>query len=154
MTVFAISLPTILARMHSARELGIIALLAAVVITFMTLWEKWKKYHTRNWPSAKGSVTKLDLRKVDGGLNGIDYWKVTIDYTYQAQQEHKGSYSFNCTSETMGQGAIAGLTGKSVCVHYSPSKESKSLLWEDEIWDLWWDTYWDTDSNQVKPATS
>jgi hypothetical protein len=68
------------------------------------------------------------------------------------QQEHKGSYSFNCTSERMGQGVIAGLTDKTVCVHTKPSDESKSVLWEDEIWDLWWDTYWNLDKSERETA--
>jgi len=153
MTILAISLPTILARVRSARELEIIVGIAAVIIAVMTLWEKWKKYHTRNWPTTIGTMSNLQVRKVSGGLNGVDYWKVTIDFTYQVQQAHQGSYSFNCASEEMSQGAIAGLTGKTVCVHYSPSKEGKALLWEDEIWDLWWDTYWNSNKNEAKPAS-
>ena len=142
MTLLAASLPFILSRVRSAGELAAIAGIAVAIAAAMMLWTRWQQYRTRRWPTSIGTIASLDVRKVDGGLNGIDYWKVTIGYTYTVQQEHQGSYSFNCTSEQMGQGAVAGLTDKPVCVHYSPSNESKSLLWEREIWDLWWDTYW------------
>ena len=153
MTSIAVSLPTLLSGIRSVREFGVILVLAAVVVAVMTLWEKWKKYRTRNWPTATGTITKLDASKVDGGLNGIDYWKVAVHYAYGAQQEHSGVYTFNCATEQMSQGAVAGLTEKPVCVHYSPSNESKSLLWEDEIWDLWWDTYWRMANGDAEPVT-
>jgi hypothetical protein len=142
MIMLGISVPTILARFHSARQLGIIAGLTVIVVVLMTLREKLRKYKTRNWPISVGTIEDLHLVKVDGGLNGVDYWKVLFRYKYRVQGEHEGKYSFNCTSEAMGQGAIAGLQDKTVCVHYKQSDESKSLLWEDEMWDLWWDTYW------------
>ena len=141
MILLAVSLPTLLSHIRSPLELVLIAGLAVVVVALMTLWQKWKKYRTRNWSTAVGTIAKIDVNKVDGGLNGIDYWKVAVHYAYQAKQEGAGVYTFNCTSELMSQGAVAGLTGKPVCVHYSPFKESKSLLWEDEVWDIWWDTY-------------
>jgi len=153
MILIAVSLPTLISHVRSAQELVIIAGLAVVVVAAMTLWEKWKKYRTKNWPTATGTITKLDAYKVDGGLNGIDYWKVAIHYAYQAQHEGAGVYTFNCTSELMSQGAVAGLTDKPVCVHYSPFKESKSLLWEDEVWDIWWDTYWHLANDNTQAVT-
>jgi len=82
-----------------------------------------------------------------GGLNGVDYWKIKIEYAYTAsgdlaQTEYSGFYSFNVTSEEQANGALAGLKDTTVCVHYSPGNPAQGLLWEDEVWDLWWETYW------------
>jgi hypothetical protein len=148
--LLSISYPYFLLRIRSLRELGIIAALSVLIVLAMTLREKWRKYRTRKWPRCAGRITSLKLSKVDGGFNGVDYWKVVLDYSYYVLQEHNRSYSFNCASEHMGESAVAGLTGKAVSVHYHPSNENKSLLWEDEVWDIWWDTYWNSD----KPETA
>jgi len=108
----------------------------------LTFREKLRKYRTRNWPTADGRVSNMQARQVSGSDSGIDYWKFSFDYTYTVQHTHTGTYRFNCTSKTMVAGASAGLTGKTVRVHVNPYYEAKSLLWEDEVWDLWWDTYW------------
>jgi hypothetical protein len=142
MFLVILSLPTIFMRMRSWEEIGVVAALLAAWVVFATCREKWKKYRTRGWPTATGTLTDIRSEKVDGGLNGVDYWKVKIDYRYTVGQEHPGTYSFNCATENMANGATAGLKEKTVCVHYKPSDEAKALLWEDEVWDIWWDTYW------------
>jgi len=121
----------------------------AFIVGALALWgaiqfgrEKLRVYRTRNWPRASGTVSNIRVRKVDGGANGVDYWKVTFDFTWRVAQEHTGTYKFNCTTEEMGNGAVAGLKDKPVSVHYKPSDESKGVLWEDEVWDIWWETYW------------
>ncbi len=154
MIMLEISLPTILARFHSMKQLGIIAGLAVVVMALMTLREKLRKYLTRNWPTSVGTIEDLHLVKIDGGLNGVDYWKVLFRYRYRVQAEHEGRYSFSCASEAMGQGAIAGLQDKTVSVHYKPLDQGKSLLWEDEIWDLWWETYWQMGHDTAEPTAN
>lgn len=142
MLLLILSIPTILARFHSARDLGMIGLFLAIYFAIVTLKEKWQVHYTRSWPTTQGAIENLRVEKVPGGLNGVDYWKVRFQYRYRVQEEHEGSYAFNCTSEEQGRGAIAGLQNKTVCVHYRPADERKSVLWEDEIWNLWWDTYW------------
>ena len=142
MPLTALSLPWILLRLRSWWEIGLIVGLLALWALFLTCKEKLMKYRSRGWPTATGVVSNVKVRKVDGGINGVDYWKLTFDYTYQVQQQHTGSYSFNCATENMADGATAGMKDKTVSVHYNPSNESKSILWEDEIWDIWWDTYW------------
>jgi hypothetical protein len=114
----------------------------AVWLAFQMGREKLRVYRSRSWPTCAGAVEKLAVRKVDGGLNGVDYWKITFDFCYQVEAEHTGSYAFNCTSESMANGAMAGLAGKNVSVHYPKSAPAKGIVWEDEIWDVWWDTYW------------
>lgn len=142
MLFLMLSIPTILARFHTARDLGLIGLFLAIYFVIVTGKEKWQVHRTRQWSTAQGTIENLQLEKVSGGMNGVDYWKVRFHYRYNATGEHEGTYAFNCTSETQGQGAIAGLQNKTVCVHYKPGAEGKSVLWEDEMWDLWWDTYW------------
>ncbi len=114
----------------------------AVWLAFRFGREKLRVYRSKSWPTCSGAVEKLAIRKVDGGLNGVDYWKITFDFRYQVEAEHTGSYAFNCTSESMANGAMAGLAGKIVTVHYPKSNPAKGIVWEDEIWDVWWDTYW------------
>jgi hypothetical protein len=142
MSLAALSLPWILLRIRSWWEIGVIAGFLALWVIFQTCKEKWRMHRTRGWPTSSGTVTNIQVRKVDGGLNGVDYWKLTFDYIYQVQQEHSGTYSFNCVTEKMAGGATAGLRDKTVSVHYKPSDESKGILWEDEVWDIWWGTYW------------
>ena len=142
MHLLALSLPWILARFHSWGQIGVVALLLAVWLAFRMGREKLRVYRSRSWPTCPGTVEKLAVRKVDGGLNGVDYWKITFDFRYQVEAEHTGSYAFNCTSEGMAEGAMAGLAGKSVSVHYPKSDAGKGIVWEDEVWDVWWDTYW------------
>jgi hypothetical protein len=138
----AASWPSMLLSFRSWREIVIAAGFLAIALAILTCREKLRKYRTRNWPTTPGTVVNIHSRKVDGGSNGIDYWKFTFDYNYGVTQQRTGTYAFNCTSENMVQGATAGLENKTVTVHYKPSDESKGILWEDEIWDIWWDTYW------------
>jgi hypothetical protein len=143
LSLSALSLPSIL----FSRPVWVIVPAAALLLVlgvFLTLQEKWRKYRSREWPTSVGAITNLQARKVDGGINGVDYWKISFEYVFRVTQEHTGNYSFNCVSEKMANGALAGLTDKVVSVHYKPTDEAKALLWEDEIWDLWWDTYWAT----------
>jgi len=86
-------------------------------------------------------------------VNGIDYWKVTFDYTYKAEREHTKSYSFNCVTENMAAGASVGLKDKTVSVHYKPSDENKAILWKDEVWDIWWETYRQFYKGKSAPAS-
>jgi hypothetical protein len=141
MTLIALSLPWILLRMRSWKEIVAVVALLGILGLFLTCREKWRKYRTRGWPTAPGIVANIRVRKVDGGVNGVDYWKLTFDYTYKVEREHTDSYSFNCVTENMADGASAGLKDKTVSVHYRPSDENKAILWEDEVWDIWWDTY-------------
>jgi hypothetical protein len=99
-------------------------------------------YRTRGWPTSPGTVGNIQSRKVDGGVNGVDYWKLTFDYTYKVEREHTNSHSFNCVTANIADGAIAGLKDKTVSVHYKPSDENKAILWEDEVLNIWWHTYW------------
>jgi hypothetical protein len=142
MMVASISLPSIFLLFRSWHEIAFIAGALAVYGIFMTGKEKWRKHRTKSWPTTTGTINDVKVEKVWGGVNGVDYWKVTFSYAYQVQQPHTGKYSFNCTSETMGQGAVAGMQDKTVSVHYKPSNEAETVIWEDEIWDIWWDTYW------------
>lgn len=154
MFLLAISIPTILGRFHTANELGLIALLLAIYFAIVTIKEKWQVHRTKSWPTTQGAIENLRIEKISGGLNGIDYWKVRFHYKYRVQEEHGGDYAFNCKDEEMGQGAVTGLQDKTVCVHYKPSDEGKSVLWEDEIWDLWWDTYWQMTHQDDTPEQS
>ncbi len=149
MIVISFSLPSLLMGLRSRWEIGAIVALLALWLAFQTGREKVRKYRTRNWPTAPGKIADIRARKVDGGLNGVHYWKLTFDYSYGVAQQHMGTFAFNCTSEAMASGAAAGLEGKAVSVHYKPSDESKGILWEDEVWDIWWDTYW----QMTHPAT-
>ena len=127
---------------QSWEKIAFVVAVLAIWLAFQKGREKLRVYRSRSWPTCAGTVEKLAVRKVDGGLNGVDYWKITFDFRYQVEAEHTGSYKFNCTSEEMAQGAMAGLEGKSVSVHYPKSNPEKGIVWEDEIWDVWWDTYW------------
>ena len=147
-----ISLPLFYGRIHSWWQIELIVGLLALWWAVQTFREKLRKYRTRGWPTATGTVSNIAMRKVDGGLNGVDYWKASFDYSYSVAQQHSASYSFNCTSEEMATGAVAGMTDKTVNVHYSPSDESKSVLWEGEIWDIWWDTYWQMSHPEDAPS--
>jgi hypothetical protein len=138
----SISLPWLLMGLRSKWEIAVIVGLLAIWLAVQTGREKLRKYRTRSWPTVPGTVANIRVRKVDGGLNGVDYWKLTFDFTWRSAQEHTGTYAFNCTSEGMADGAVAGLQEKTVSVHHKPSDESKGILWEDEVWDIWWDTYW------------
>ena len=152
MLLTALCLPSLLLRIRSWWEAAVIAGFLALLVLVLTCWEKWRKYRTKGWPTSPGTVAYIHVRKVDGGLNGVDYWKLSFDYTYQVQQEHTSSYSFNCATENMADGATAGLTDKTVSVHYKPSDENKGILWEDEVWDIWWDTYWREYKGKTKSA--
>jgi len=143
MAHLALSLPWIFLRIRSWWQLGLIVVLLGLWYLFVTFKEKWQKHRTRGWPVVPGAIANIRAKKVDGGLNGVDYWKVTFDYTYRVAQEHSSSFSFNCVTEKMADGAIAGLKDKTVSVRYKPSDESKPVVWKDDVWDIWWDTYWE-----------
>jgi hypothetical protein len=142
MLMASISFPLFLLFLRNKWEIAFIAGALALWGAIQFGREKLRVYRSRNWPKATGTVTNIQSRKVDGGINGVDYYKVTFDFNYRVDQDHTGTYDFNCTSEAMAEGAVAGLQDKTVSVHYKPSDESKGILWEDEIWDIWWDTYW------------
>jgi hypothetical protein len=148
---FLFDLPSILLGNRSRSEIVFIVVFLLIWLLVQTGREKLRKYRSRRWPTNAGAITNLGVRKVDGGLNGVDYWKITIDFIYTvagsaigqpASDSYSGSYSFNCTSEEMAQGAMAGLKDKPVSVHYNPKDTGKGILWEDDVWDIWWDTYW------------
>jgi hypothetical protein len=141
MLLAAFSFPWFLLRIHSWSELAIIAGILLLIVFITTGREKFRKYRTRGWPTASGTIGNISVRKVNGGVNGVDYWKLTFEYTYRVQFEHTNNYCFNCLSESMADGATAGLKDKTIPVHYKPVDEYKAALWEDEVWDLWWDTY-------------
>jgi Protein of unknown function (DUF3592) len=147
----ALDLPSILSGIRSRSEIVFIVVFLLIWLIVQTGREKLRKYRSRNWPTTVGTISNLSVHKVDGGLNGVDYWKITIDFTYSVSvsvpneptgNSYSGSYSFNCTSEEMAQGAMAGLKDKTVSVHYNPKEAAKGILWEDDVWDIWWETYW------------
>jgi hypothetical protein len=143
--IHSLDLPSVLARVPSKSE--ILFILGALLTWFLvqTGREKWRVYSTRRWPTAAGRAVQASYKKIDGGLNGIDYWKVELEYAWKVvggETEYAGIYKFNVTSEEQAQGAVAGLTEKAVSVHYDPAKKSHGVLWEDEVWDIWWETYW------------
>lgn len=150
MSLIALSLPEVLLRLRSWWEVGAIVGFLALWLLFAIFREKWRMHQTRGWPTVPGAVGNVEVRKVDGGLNGVDYHKVSFEYTYSVQQEHKGKYSFNCATEKMSEGAVAGLQNKTVSVHYKPSDESNAVLWEDEVWNVWWDDYWEASHGGAK----
>jgi len=131
------SIPFILLKLGSWQRIATAAGLLALFGLFMTGREKFRKFRTRNWPTAPGAIGNIEVKKVDGGPNGVDYWKLTFTYTYTAQQTHSGTYSINLVTQGLLDAASAGIPGKTVPVHYNPKDESKPLLWEDEVWDLW-----------------
>jgi len=136
MALAAFSLPWILLRMRSWQEIVAVVGLVGLLGLFRIFREKWRVYRTRGWPTSPGIVGNIRVRKIDGGVNGIDYWKLTFDYTYKVEREHTGSYSFNCVTENLASRASAGLKDKTVSVHYRPSDENKAILWEDEVWKI------------------
>jgi hypothetical protein len=156
--LLALDLPSILLKMRSHGEIAFV--LGVLLVWFLVQWgrEKLRVRRTKNWPTLDGEILKLGYEKVWGGVNGIDYWKVTIEYQYSATGKngqtgnYSGKYKFNCTSEEMAQGAVAGLKDKPVRVHYDPKKPASNLLWEDDVWDIWWDTYWQLSHPDETPA--
>ncbi|MGD0481114.1 MAG: hypothetical protein ABSA42_13150 [Terracidiphilus sp.] len=137
MTLAALSLPSILLGMRSWQEIVAVAGLIGLWGLFVIYREKWRMYRTRGWPTSPGIVGNIRSRKVSGGKDGVDYWKVTFDYTYKVEREHTNSYSFNCVTENLADRASAGLKDKTVSVHYKPSDENKTILWKDEVWNIW-----------------
>jgi hypothetical protein len=142
-----LDLPWILSRLRSRTEIVFIVGLLILYFLVQTAREKWRVYKTRRWPTASATIVRLGYEKIDGGIHGVDYWKVRIDYTYMAandsgKAQHSGEYRFNVTSEEQAAGAIAGLKDKTVSVHYNPSHVAEGVVWEDEVWDIWWETYW------------
>jgi len=158
MPLAAFSVPTILMKLESHGGIAIFVCVLALYGIVVTLKEKWRVHKSKTWPTATGAISNVKQEKVDGGVNGVDYHKVSFRYTYQTnrgqtkqgqaqqgqmrQPEHAGSYSFNCISEAQANGAVAGLVDKTVSVHYQPGNEAKSVLWEDEVWNIWFDRYW------------
>jgi len=142
--------PFFLLALRSWWEIPVVVaglILWALIATF---WEKWRVHRSRNWPTAQGVLSNVRSKPVDGGANGVDYYKIKFDYTYTVTQAHTGSYSFNCVKEAQANGAVTYLRDKTVTVRYAPGNEAKSLLWEDDVWNLWYDDYWN--SCQTAPA--
>ena len=131
------SIPFILLKLGSWQRMAAAAGLLALFGVFMTGREKLRKFRTRNWPTTPGAIGTIEVKKIDGGANGVDYWKLTFTYTYTVQQPHSGTYSINLVTQGLLDKASAGLPGKTVRVHYNSKDEAKALLWEDEVWDLW-----------------
>jgi hypothetical protein len=147
MLLIIFDLPSILARIHTPGQIAFVVVILLIWLVIQIGREKWRVYRSKSWPTAAGTIAKLTSKKVWGGFNGVDYWKIQIEYTYTAagdlaQTEYSGSYSFNVTSEEQSNGALAGLKDRTVSVHYDQRNPAKGLLWEDEVWDLWWETYW------------
>jgi len=170
MPLAAFSVPTILMKLESHGGIAIFVCVLALYGIVVTLKEKWRVHKSKTWPTATGAISNVKQEKVDGGVNGVDYHKVSFRYTYQTnrgqtnrgqtkqgqaqqgqmrQPEHTGSYSFNCISEAQANGAVAGLVDKTVSVHYQPGNEAKSVLWEDEVWNVWFDAYWQSNEGNA-----
>jgi hypothetical protein len=159
MQLAAFSVPTILLKLDSHSGIAIFICVLALYGIVVIFKEKWRVHKTKNWPTVTGAISDVMQEKVDGGVNGVDYHKVSFRYSYQTQQaqttqaqiqqEHTGSYSFNCISEDQANGAMAGLVGKTVSVHYQPGKQARSVLWEDEVWNIWFDKYWQSNEGNA-----
>ena len=90
MLLIIISLPGILSRIRSQGEITFIVVFLAFWLLFFTVREKLRVYRTRTWPKTDGDITEVSVKKVDGGINGVDYWKISLEYSYRVQQEHAG----------------------------------------------------------------
>lgn len=138
MIPIAMSLPTIIARLGSFNAIIFAAFALAGYFVIVTAIEKWRKFRTRSWPTAAGATCDVEKEFVSGGVNGVDYWRVNFHYTYSVGgTEYKGKYHVNFTSESMREQALAGITKGPAIVHYDPANPLKSVLWEDEVWNLW-----------------
>jgi hypothetical protein len=133
----ATSLPYILYKLRNWH--GIVFALVGLGLYFLVVLgkEKWEVYRTQRWPVTEAPVEAVRVERVDAGPNGVDYWKLHFNYTYEVTARHSGSYTFNLVTDKLKDEAEAGMAGKTVRVHYNPKDESKSVLWEDEVWALW-----------------
>jgi hypothetical protein len=137
MATAALSLPWILVTLHSWSRILLFVGFLFLYWLFVTLKEKWAKIRTRNWPVTQGPIENIRVEKVEGGVNGADYWKLTFDYTWTVSTQHRDSYSFNLTTDRLRDAAETGLVGKVAAVHYNPKNEADACVWFDEVWDLW-----------------
>jgi hypothetical protein len=138
MIPIAISLPTIFARLHSAGAIGFAVVVLAIYFVVVTAIEKWRVHRTRKWPTVPGATTEVHTEFISGGINGVDYWRVHFVYVYSVNgTEYRGKYHVNCVSEGLSKDATAGIAKGPATVHYDPANPVKSVLWEDEVWNLW-----------------
>jgi hypothetical protein len=138
MPPMVISLPYALWKLHSWTGIAVAVGALVIYAAGSMLLEKWRKHRTRGWPTVQGAVVDLKNTYEDGGANGVRYWRISFGYNYTVNgSDHSGHYKFNCVSEGAGKKAAERLNGATVNVHYNPRDAAKSMLWEDEVWDLW-----------------
>ncbi len=125
-------------KLRAPHAIGLVLVLLAVYYAVVTELEKWRVHRTRSWPTAAGNISDVRTEFEPGGTNGVDYWRVYFKYTYTVDSaEYTGEYHVNCVKESLAQSASAGLSSAQALVHYDPQKPAHSVLWEDEVWDLW-----------------
>ena len=135
--LFAVS-PFLIQRLRVPGFISSVVGLLVLYYLVVTAIEKWRVYRTRNWPTAVGVIQDVTAVRKDGGANGVDYWQVLFNYTYTVNgKQYSGKYHVNCATEGIRDEAAAGLPVAQAIVHYSPSDQGHSVLWEDEVWNLW-----------------
>ena len=103
--------------------------LAFVVLYALTvyLWDRWKRYSTRDWRTAVATVTTVDYEQVAGAKGGYSM-RLTVHYTYMAASVQTGSYSFSKELYDAARSLAESLPGTEFNIRYNPQNEASSVV--------------------------
>ncbi len=114
----------------AVRILLVIAVLFLVIFSLRGyLWDRWKRFRTRNWTEATATVTTVQCNQRSGPRGG-HFIHVTVNYAYTAGAQQTGSYAVNKNSQGDAAPVAKSLPGRTFTIRYNPQKvgESVSLL--------------------------
>ncbi len=105
------------------------AVLAFVALYALTvyLWDRWKRYSTRDWKTAVATVDTVEYEQVAGAKGGYSM-RLTVHYTYIAASERTGSYKFSKELYDSARSLAESLPGTEFNIRYDPKNEASSVV--------------------------
>ena len=107
--------------------LGGIAGFFVVYALTVYLWDRWKRYSTREWTTAVARVATVEYEQVAGGKSGYSM-RLTVHYAYTAATEQTGSYTFSKEFYDAAKELAKSLPGTEFNVRYNPRNEGSSIV--------------------------
>ena len=105
---------------------GVLAFVALYALT-VYLWDRWKRYRTRDWKTAVATVDTVEYKQVAGAKGGYSM-RLTVHYTYMAASEQTGYYRFSKELYDSAKELAASLPGTEFNIRYDPKHEASSVV--------------------------
>ena len=106
---------------------GFVGVFLVVYALVVFLWDRWKAYRTRDWISAVATVSTVTMETMMAAKTG-DYTRLTVNYTYMADVEQKGSYKFSKDQRSQADALAESLPGSEFNIRYNPKNQTESVV--------------------------